>query len=409
MTDELEVLRFVRRADVYKAGALAATLTRERAAIVFCYEDSYLQSGGPPVATTLPFSPEPVRTHAPGALPPFFSGLLPEGRRLSALRRAVKTSADDELSILLAVGSDSVGDVKVVPEGDTPAETEPRVVAASWGDVRFATLYAEAAGNEPLDRYAIPGVQDKVSARMISLPVDRAGDRFILKLDPPEFPHLVENEAFFMRAAHLSGLPVAKAEVVHDSEGRAGLLVERFDRVPSGDGSVRSVAQEDGCQVLGLYPADKYRLTVEEVVGGLVSVTRARPVAALELLRQVAFAFLTCNGDAHAKNFSVVRPEAEWRVSPAYDLPSSYPYGDHTMALTIAGRSREDIDRDAFVALGEHVGLPRRATEKALDALVDRCGTWLGDLDELPFDSRRVHKLRRAAEYRRARLGRKHG
>ena len=32
-----------------------------------------------------------------------FAGLLPEGRRLGALRRAVKTSADDDLTLLLAV------------------------------------------------------------------------------------------------------------------------------------------------------------------------------------------------------------------------------------------------------------------------------------------------------------------
>jgi len=42
-----------------------------------------------------------ARPSPAGALPSYFSGLLPEGRRLGALRRAVKTSADDELSLLL--------------------------------------------------------------------------------------------------------------------------------------------------------------------------------------------------------------------------------------------------------------------------------------------------------------------
>ncbi len=57
-------------------------------------------------------------THAAGALPPFFSGLLPAGRRLTALRSAVKTSADDELTLLLAVGADTIGDVQILPHGD---------------------------------------------------------------------------------------------------------------------------------------------------------------------------------------------------------------------------------------------------------------------------------------------------
>lgn len=38
-------------------------------------------------------------------LAPYFAGLLPEGRRLSTVRTAVKTSADDDLISLLG-GSD---------------------------------------------------------------------------------------------------------------------------------------------------------------------------------------------------------------------------------------------------------------------------------------------------------------
>ncbi|CAN5416860.1 hypothetical protein BH23ACT9_BH23ACT9_20100 [soil metagenome] len=77
------------------------TLNRTDAGVHFSYVDGY---DGPAVAATLPLSSEPVLRPA-GAVPPFFSGLLPEGRRLAALRRQVKTSADDELSLLVAVGA----------------------------------------------------------------------------------------------------------------------------------------------------------------------------------------------------------------------------------------------------------------------------------------------------------------
>jgi serine/threonine-protein kinase HipA len=128
-------------------------------------------------------------------------------------------------------------------------------------------------------------------------------------------------------------------------------------------------------------------------------------VAALALLEQFAFAYLSCNGDAHAKNFSVLRlPAGEWRVTPAYDLPSSYPYGDSTMALTLNGRDREDIGREDFLALGRTVGLRPRAVERALDELCERVELWIDDLAALPFDPGRLHKLRRAVEYRRHRL-----
>jgi serine/threonine-protein kinase HipA len=157
--------------------------------------------------------------------------------------------------------------------------------------------------------------------------------------------------------------------------------------------------------VLGRYPADKYRVTTEETLTALAEVCRARPVAALALLRQVAFAYLSCNGDAHAKNFSVRRlPDGEWRVTPAYDVTSTHPYGDTTMALPINGRRREDIGRSDFVALGAAAGLRPRAVERVLDELRERVDLWIGGLETLPFDGRRRHRLRRAVEYRRGRL-----
>ena len=166
-----------------------------------------------------------------------------------------------------------------------------------------------------------------------------------------------------------------------------------------------ALAQEDACQVLGRYPADKYRVTTEAVIGALAGVCQAPSVAAFTLVKQAVFAYLTCNGDAHAKNFSVRRlPDGEWRVTPAYDLPASHPDGDTTMALSVNGRRREDIERGDFVALGEAVGLRARAVERALDELRGRVDLWLPDLDTLPFDHRLIHKLRRAIEYRRERL-----
>jgi serine/threonine-protein kinase HipA len=405
---------------VHKAGEPAARLTREAdGGITFCYEPGYR---GPAVATSLPLGAEPVRTVG-GALPPFFSGLLPEGRRLTAIRSAVKTSADDELSLLLAVGADVVGDVQVLPEGtsappdeqsqpdqqtqpnrQTPPHQQIQAVG-SFADVSFREVFERAVGPEAEDRTALAGVQDKVSGRMISLPVEHRDAAWILKLDPPEFPHLVANEAFFLAAARESGLTVAEAHVVHDRDGAPGLLVRRFDRVPGDDGrTLEPRAQEDACQVLGRYPADKYRLTTEELIAGLAARTGAPIVAARTLLQQLAFAYLSCNGDAHGKNFSIVHTGTEWRVSPAYDLPSTHPYRDVTMALPIAGKDREDIGRADFVTAGEACGVPARATARMLDQLVSTAPRWLERLHELPFDGRAVHKLEKACRYRLERL-----
>ncbi len=400
MSHPLETLRWVEAADVYKAGRLAAELRREATGVRFTYRAEYLTAKVPPVAFGLPLSTEPVHTRMAGALPPFFAGLLPEGRRLSALRRAIKTSADDELSLLLAVGGDTIGDVQVIAQGEPSEPSSPRLSVDSWETVSFAELLDEIGA---LDRVALPGVQDKASAAVITLPITRRGERFILKLNPPEFPHLVTNEKFFLDAARSSGLDVAAAELIHDRDDTPGLLVRRFDRRSGPSGTTITLAQEDACQVLGLYPADKYRVTSEEVLLGLAGVCRARAVAARDLFRQMVFAYLTCNGDAHAKNFSVVH-DSEWRVSPAYDIPSSYPYGDHTLALSIAGRFREDIGRRTFLELAATTGLSPRAAASTIDQLAARTERWLPALDTLPFEHRVIHKLRKSIEYRRSRL-----
>ena len=87
--DNLEQLRTVDEADVYKAGRLAATLRRTEAGVEFRYLPDWVEAAEAPVATSLPLTGEPV-VRAGGSVPAYFTGLLPEGRRLGALRRAVK-------------------------------------------------------------------------------------------------------------------------------------------------------------------------------------------------------------------------------------------------------------------------------------------------------------------------------
>ena len=111
-------------------------------------------------------------------------------------------------------------------------------------------------------------------------------------------------------------------------------------------------------------------------------------------MRQLVFAYLICNGDAHAKNFSVLQGlDGEWSASPAYDLPTTHPYGDTTMALTINGKNREDVGRGDFIALGREVGVRRKAVDSLIDELITKSARWLPQLGELPFDPRRTHKL----------------
>lgn len=393
----LRQLRLVKTADVYKAGVPAGVLHRRADRTEFLYLPEYLDSGGPPVAWSLPIRAEAFIAPA-AAVPAFFAGLLPEGRRLTALRRTVGTSADDEFSMLLAVGSDTIGDVQVLPAGDTFVGTRPAVID-DFSEVVFADLFAQAIGQQP-DRVALPGVQDKVSGQMLNVPVQGRSRAYILKLNPPEFPHLVENEYFFFRAAAHTRLRVANVELVHDKLGSSGLLVQRFDRIGEG-ANLRPLAVEDACQVLGRWPGDKYVISTEEAISGLARCCRAPGVAALELYRLLVFAYLSGNGDLHAKNLAILKDQrGEWRATPAYDLPSSAVYGDRTMALPIGGRIRQQLSWPMLQSLSEAIGVPGRLAADVIREQAAAARTWIEDLNQLPFDASTIRNLRRLVQAR---------
>lgn len=393
----LRQLRLVKTADVYKAGVLAGVLHRLSDRTEFLYTAEYLDSGKPQVAWSLPIREEAFIAPA-AAVPAFFAGLLPEGRRLTALRRTVGTSADDEFSMLLAVGSNTIGDVQVLPAGDTVAETRP-VIVDDFSEVDFADLFAQAIGQQP-DRVALPGVQDKISGQMLNVPVQGRSQAYILKLNPPEFPHLVENEAFFFRAAAHTRLRLANVELVHDKRGAPGLLVNRFDRICEGD-LIRSLAVEDACQVLGRWPGDKYIISTEDAIAGLARCCRAPGVAALELYRLLVFAYLSGNGDLHAKNLAILKDQqGEWRVTPAYDLPSSAVYGDRTMALPIGGRIRQQLSWPLLRSLSQAIGIPERLAADVVREQLAAAERWVEDVNQLPFDPNTIRNLRRLVHAR---------
>ncbi|GAA5190701.1 type II toxin-antitoxin system HipA family toxin [Arthrobacter gyeryongensis] len=402
-------MTFHRIADVYKQGVLAARIERHEGGTRFSYLPRYLESGGPAVATTLPLTRDAVFTPS-GAVPPYFTGLLPEGRRLNSLRRAVKASADDELALLMGAGGDAVGDVQTVPHGEPPTEGGSAVVLDSKLPLDFDALLGDSGLIDPV---ALAGVQDKLSAGMISLPVAQAGKRFILKLNAPEFPFVVENEFLMFRYARKLRIPVSSVQLVHDVGGRAGLLVERFDRLTGTDGTPVRLAVEDGAQVLGLYPADKYSVPFGEVCAALAAHCSAPLPALRNLAIQLAFAWLSGNGDLHAKNVSMLQSQAgvqptqgEYTIAPVYDIPSTVVYGDKTLALGIGGK-KSGISRKHFLAWAGKLGLTERAAEGVLGLALKASGPLIAELDAgaSPFGPLQTRDWVKELKHRRRLMG----
>ena len=160
--------------------------------------------------------------------------------------------------------------------------------------------------------------------------------------------------------------------------------------------------------MLGRYPADKYTLSSEEVATAVGDACPARLVALRSVFQQFVLAWLTGNGDLHGKNVSVLQGvSGEWRVAPVYDVPSTLPYGDHSMALTLQGAA-EGLSRRRFVAFGEALGLPTRAVESSLDEVLAVTEPMTAELDGgvLPWnDDLRRTVVRRLSRRRRDLVG----
>lgn len=367
---------------VLKRSIPAATLTDSQGVVRFQYLPEYLETDAPAVATSLPKTAE-VLSLANGATPAYFSGLLPEGRRLNAIAKSLKTSASHELNLLLALGADAIGDVQVVDPNAIPIGSTAIELPRDTSKLNFAQLQDQYFGSAAT---GLPGFQDKISSKMLNAPAKKSGLEYIIKFNSAEAPHAVENEYFFLGLARAVGLTTAEFELLIDETGERALQLHRLDRLPALP-QTRRLAMEDACQVLGLYPSQKYDVDFETAAAGLMELCSSRKVAALNLIRQLSFNYLIGNGDAHAKNFSVLQePSGEWRISPAYDLLCTAYYEDNEMALSVDGK-KSGWSRVSLTSFAETIGVPADLTNRILDELIRKLGDFTSQLDSgaLPF------------------------
>jgi len=404
-------LRQMRQADVYINDARAAVLLRDdRDRVTFRYHTEFLDAHrdtevrNRSVAWTLLSTPTSRQATADGgAVPPFFAGLLPEGARLDAAIASTKTSADDHLTLLLSVGADTIGNVRIAPAGTAPIGVEPAVDNPEVAD--FSRLAVSLGETIDVDPIALSGVQPKVSAQRLTTTVRRTSGSAILKFSPARYPRIAENEDFFLRMARGCGLRTPTHEVVHDVNGVSALLVARFDRTPDG----RRIPQEDACQVAGAYPASKYRLKTETAIKELSRACAdgggSAAAATLELLQTVSFSWLIGNGDLHGKNLSIYAPEDFWLPTPSYDLLCTQPYAGwrDPMAMMLYGRNNR-LTHTHIVESGERLGLRPRAVSRMLDSLTSAATPWIERCAEIGFDDRTTAHLENHLRERQASL-----
>lgn len=408
------------RLEVRFEDALVGRLERREDGLAFRYEPSW--TGSPEafaISLTLPLSEKAE----PRAASRWFANLLPDGEARERTARRLGLSVGNDWGLLVALGRDCAGALRLCPPGEQEAEGS----VSPLSDGEIASLAREGGGlarayEEHGARLSLAGAQDKLPVVVtenggLGLPQGRQASTHLLKFPNASWPGLPEVEWLTLRVARHLGLDVVDAELREVEDVRV-LLVERYDRWRDESEAVRRLHQEDGCQALGVAPERKYEgdggptlvdcfRLLDEHSG---EITRDLP----EFLHRVVANVLLGNSDAHAKNMSLLRGrDGLLRLAPAYDLVCTlaWPGISRRLAQSVGGQSDPgQLGRNRWRALAGELGFAAgwalsevEAGGRAFESALERA------LDEAPAlvrEHERVAEAERCMRERHRRLER---
>lgn len=312
----------------------------------FRYDPAYLErKNAEALSFTMPLSVQP---YGDDIVSPYFSNLLPDEGVRQKVAKILQVSPENTFGLLKEIGEDCAGAVSLFVPGRTPQdEASPlyRELSEDDADSILSNLDRRPLNVGDADfRISGAGAQNKLVACVfggkVSLPLRGTPSTHIIKPGIPVFEESVFNEYFCMKLAEKCKIPVPDCGILR-IKGAPYYLVSRFDRVQE-DGKWTRLHQEDFCQLLHVDPRVKY-----ESEGGPGIQLCAELLQSMELpgaamkgfIRQIIFNFLIGNGDAHAKNFSILYRNGKPELAPAYDLLSTLAYPDlsRKLAMKIGG------------------------------------------------------------------------
>ncbi len=188
------------------------------------------------------------------------------------------------------------------------------------------------------------------------------------------FPESVFNEFYCMKLAQVCGIHTADCDILR-VKGIPYYITTRYDRTQVA-GKWKRLHQEDFCQLLGFEPTVKYESEGGPRLLPCFQLLRDLELPAsdvIEFLRRILYIFLIGNGDAHAKNFSILYQNEGARLAPAYDLLSTTVYRNlpPRLAMNIKGRNNFNrISRAKFLRMGSKAGLTERLVNTEIDKLI---------------------------------------
>lgn len=375
------------------------------------HDDWVADPQGRPLSLSLPFLPG-NQPHRGALVQYYFDNLLPDSepiRRRIASRYNVGDTSPFEL--LAELGRDCVGALQLLAEGETPENLrtirgEPLAdadIARILRDTTVARLPGQTGQTGYIGdlRLSIAGAQEKTALLWHEgqwhLPVGATPTTHIFKLPlglvgnmRADMGTSVENEWLCAQIIEAYGLPIARCQIGRFQDQKA-LVVERFDRRPSQDGSwILRLPQEDMCQATGTPASKKYQSDggpgidrVNEVLAGSALAIQDR----LNFLATQIIFWMLAATDGHAKNFSIAhQPGNHYVATPLYDVLSAHPIigkgrnrlapQKATLAMAVHGKNAhyaiEGIMRRHWISQGRRIGFSADEVETLLATITAR-------------------------------------
>ena len=359
-------------------------LGAERAAGGFTYADSYLED---PRAYALdPFS-LPLRVGREGA--PHAHGLFgvlrdagPDSWGRSVLNDKLGQNDMPEVDYLVLSPQDGVGNITVVDQGDSPKDADYLKaytldrLAEGVAHIEDAHAKGETVSDTSLTRLVYPntalgGARPKVTVE------DSSGlwmAKFASREDTLNIPRI---EYATLELARRAGIDVPDTKIVSVG-GHDVLMVKRFDRQRSQAGEIR-FGFASAMTVLRSEQAllDRDRWSYLDLADYLRRWLPAAEKSLPSLFDRAVFNCLVSNTDDHPRNHGVLRDQAGWELTPAYDiLPArvvSQERRDLSMAVGLAGRA---ATRSNLLSDCARFGVTPQEANARIDAMREVVAGW---------------------------------
>ena len=323
-----------RRLELWTQGSRVGRLEFKKR-VLLTYEPDYVTLRGvgrPGVSCSLLCSDQSIDATA------WCRGLLPEGQHLATLAANIGVSTGDTFGLLRHYGRDVAGAFEVL-DPVAPNRKTPAIVRYTDDDLRNE-VESVADGSVPLgihddSELSLAGVQNKLLLVQTqsgwARPTGGFPSTHIMKLDPQNRRGLVNAEHHSLLLARSVGLNAAVSHLA-DHSGITCIIVERFDRQvtdnPKTGPIVKRLHQEDLLQALGSDPGAqqgrvKYQASPQQPsLWHLAEFIRrfGDDADLFRLLSYVTFNTVIGNGDAHARNYSLLLDDVgAVALAPLYD------------------------------------------------------------------------------------------